>query len=186
MKKYIAIIFISLFLIGCGNKTVDIEGEAVTYDELQDKIKTAETELKDLGENLQTTQQELNDNKEEFEELTKLSEKRGELEKEVTSLDNEIKTKQKELVSVTAEVEKSEKETIEVGAGHFVFGEDVPAGRYEAFPAGQSSKITVKDFSGEVRVNEVIGAEDSPSYVFEALDDYTLELNGAVELVPLK
>ncbi len=161
MKKYILIAFLGLFLLGCGNETVDIEGEAVTYDELQEKIKTAEGKLENLEKDLESVEKQINDYRDELKENT-----------------------QEE--STAAEVEVKDEDPIEVGAGHFVFGEDVPTGRYEAFPVDKSSKITVVDLLDEVRVNTVIGTDDSPSYVFTALHGYKLELSGAVELVPLE
>jgi len=165
MKKYILIAFLGIFLLGCGNETVDIEGEAVTYDDLQEKIKTAEEKLESLEKDLESVEKQINDNRDELGETTE-------------------ENKQKK--STAAEVEVKDEDPIEVGAGHFVFGEDVPTGRYEAFPIGNSSKITVVDLLDDTRVNTVIGTDDSPSFVFTALHGYKLELSGAVELVPLE
>ncbi|SET84261.1 hypothetical protein SAMN05216389_1381, partial [Oceanobacillus limi] len=60
MKKIILVILL-LVLVACSEETVNLEGEAVNYEELQGKVEDKESELKQLDQKIESANSELND-----------------------------------------------------------------------------------------------------------------------------
>jgi len=204
MRKYLLLMIVIIFT-AC-SQSVDLEGSVVTYEELSEKIAEKEDDLDKASRKLEEKEKELADIQKELEESeSKISLNKATLEKLETLAANEkemnenveksesklkelkskIKEKEKELEDITEVVRKTGDEPISLGAGHFVVGEDIPSGRYEAFPDGRGSNFVVYDSSGRLSVNTILGGR-VPSYVFTAGDGYEIENNAPAKLVPIE
>jgi|SRR5690625_277634 len=186
MKKIVMLILAALILSACGGESIDIEGDKVTYEELQDKIKDAEKEFSDIS-------QELIDKKDHYKELKKLDSKQDKLidsvvdyEKEITSVEKELEEKQKELDEIEGKITKVKDEPIKINPGVYYFGEDIKEGRY---------KLTNQDgyngnvfFRGDDNFGETFGQGEYSieEYTFYADEGDEIEATIPILLYPVE
>ncbi|HET7579787.1 MAG TPA: hypothetical protein VFK33_10935 [Bacillales bacterium] len=198
------VVFIASYNSGYANgkaaMKAKIDGKMVTYNGLLDKINSAKktlinTKVK-IGEKegkLSHVSSELDTNKAKFDRLTKLADQKDQLTKKVNGLKSQVSTlngkindKQAELSKLKGGVQKAKGAPIELGAGRFVVGKDVPAGRYKVTPRGEGSNFITFDTSGSPDVNTILGAYGAPSYVFVVGDGYIIQSEAPVTLTPVK
>jgi peptidoglycan hydrolase CwlO-like protein len=213
--RYLSIFgLIALFLSGfifskisdSQSNTTKINGEKVTYNQLQKKVEALKndktnlesdveeqtTKLSDLKSqhkdvmdaiaNLDKTKQQVSDNQDK---LAEVKSNIDDANSELKSVDSKISTAKSELSTVNGQVIAAKSAPKTLTAGRYVVGKDVPEGRYKAVPQGSGSNFFVYD-SGDPVVNTILGSDGEPSYVFEATDGEEIQTESTVKLIPIK
>ena len=185
MKKIMFVLVAILLLAGCGKK-VDIDGEKISYEELQRSIEEKQKELDDISK-------DLNENKEYYDELQQIENEREELMQaaleykgEIVSLETEIEEKQDELNKINGEIAKVIDEPIKVNPGTFYFGDDIEEGRYKVTNQdGQRGNIY---FRGGEGFAETFGKGEYSieEYTFNAYDGEEIQFDIPALLYPVE
>jgi len=210
LKKLLFIaVLILLFLAACSEETVKIDGEATNYEDLQVKIKEAEKELggmekeltatnsdlEDINEQVKAAKGKLESNQTKFDKLQELAKNREQIKTDVDKATTTLKTLKtnidkatEKLQTVSGKVTKAEGAPIELGAGHFVIGEDLKPGRYKVTPTGGSGNFFVRSDDYNRDVGVTLGNYDGaqPSYVFEAVSGDKIEIGTSAKFTPVK
>lgn len=198
MRKYLLLLVAFLLLVGCSEETVDIEGESLNYEELQEKIEKSNKELEDVESKISTSNEELVDikselksNEDEFSELKYLANNKDEITEEV----REFEKKKEELESVIEELEdrleylegeivRVESEPIKVNPGVYHFGSDIEVGRYKiTAQEGQRGNVF---FDGNTYFGETFGGGEYAieEYTFYAENGDQIEASIPIYLYP--
>lgn len=199
----VGLLFIGvIYGIGNSSATLELNGDKVTYDELQGKladveanIETKEKEFSTLDEKFKERENEVNevlalvDEKEEV--STKVDGVKGELtdtEKKLKSVSEELGEKKNELEKVESAIVKKKEEPTQLLSGVYIVGIDVSEGRYQVTNVGRGSNFFVYDSSGSGKVNTILGDSrvGSGDYIFFANDGDLIETNGEVKLIPVE
>lgn len=196
MKKVcmISVLFLlTVFtLAGCKDATAEVEGEALNYEEVKEKVKEAEKELDKVNSELDESKGNLKENKDELAELKELRDNRDSMKQEIDEgestlegLNNDIDTAEEELETLNEEIVKVTDEPVKLSAGQWIVGTDIPAARYKA---SGSSNFFVYDSSGSIMVNTILGDSSvgKGDYVFFAEDGYIIESSAAATLTPVE
>ncbi|MGG0188255.1 hypothetical protein [Bacillus rhizoplanae] len=194
------------YSIGANGAKVAIDKEKVTYDEAQKKVEEKENELiytkSKVKEGIEAEQKKLDDKKEEVTETLALVDNKNQLKTEVDNLgkdveakkgeigklDSDIQSKQGELQQLTDGVKAKKEEPKTLGAGEWVVGTDVPAGRYKATATGRGSNFVVYNSSGRPIVNTILGSSSVGvgDYVFSCSNGDKIKTQEAVKLIPVE
>jgi len=198
IKRLIGLIILLVLLVGCSNST-DIDGEKVTFEELQDKISEKEDDLEEVENKIKSSEKDLNriekdlsDNKKKYDDLETLAKNEEDLKSEVKTKEDELeeleetlKETQEKFDTLQGDLVKMEDEPLKVNAGYFYFGSDIEPGRYIVKPqSGNSGNFFVR---GTNRVNIILGNDSErhlEEYTFEASDGDELETGLPIELYP--
>ncbi|WP_257129975.1 hypothetical protein [Bacillus cereus] len=194
------------YSIGATGAKVTIEKEKVTYDELKATIDKKEYELintkSKVRKGIDAEQKKLDAKKEEVKttlalvdnknqltsEIDKLSKDVEAKKGEVGKLDTDINGKKGELQQLTDGVKAKKEEPRTLGAGEYVVGKDIPAGRYKATATGRGSNFFVYNSSGRATVNTILGDSSvgRGDYVFFCDNGNVIKTNEAVKLIPVE
>jgi hypothetical protein len=188
--------------IGQSGAQVTIDKEKVKYDEITSKIKDVKVELdnakydlKDTKSKLAAEQSKLDEKKDKVTEVLALVDKsdkiKSDLSEATVNLDNynkQISNKKAELEKLTSIVKAKKEEPKVLGAGQYIVGKDIPAGRYKATNVGRGSNFFVFDSSGDNVVNAILGdgMVGDGDYVFFCDDGYVIETHAKVKLIPVE
>jgi|GEM_PF-5166236 len=184
MKRVFVLLTVAFFLVACGSKSVDIEGEKVTYDELKEKIKEKEEELDEITI-------DLNKNKNHYEELQEIEEEHQELldgslyyREEITELDEEIEEKEIELNKINGDLVKVKDDPIKINPGTYYFGEDLEEGRYKVtYQDGEHGNIY---FHGDEDFAQTFGNDETKEYTFNANEGEDIKTDIQALLYPIE
>ncbi|MFP7477702.1 hypothetical protein [Terribacillus saccharophilus] len=105
------------------------------------------------------------------------------------TLQNKVNDAEENLLTLRGEMKKAEDEPIGLEGGvDYRAGQDLPANSYQVVPKeGAKSRVIVKAYSGNVKVDIVIEAEgDVPSFVLKLESMDTIEVDASVDLIPLQ
>jgi len=204
MKRVFIILGVFLFLAGCSD-SVDIDGEKVDYDELQDKIAEKEKELdnikdsiSDAESNLTETESDLSKKKEEFDELISLKGKEEELQskidessQQVDDINEKVQERMDKLESLEDEIEtmegkvvKAKDDPIKLQPGTYYFGTDIEPGRYKVtYQNGQHGNIY---FHGAESFAQTFGNDSTQEYTFTAHVGEDIQFDIAGLLYPVE
>ncbi|SEQ24390.1 Outer membrane efflux protein [Virgibacillus subterraneus] len=203
----VLVLFISMFGIhnvgyskGQDSLTAEINEEALNYEQIQEKVGEAEQILADFNNEIETAESDLKTiedkvakNQDKFDELQKLASNRDELQNEVsvaeselTGLQSDIKVTENKLAKLEGDLVAAKEKPIEVGAGQFVFGEDIKPGRYKVTPIGRGSNFSVWDADGGLVLSTILGDGGVPSYVFVGSSGYKVKNAVPVKLTPVE
>ncbi|WP_096269520.1 membrane lipoprotein lipid attachment site-containing protein [Paucisalibacillus globulus] len=210
MKRILVMIGLLFLLAGCGPETVDVDGEALNYAELMDKVRETESKLSEAEQNLKSVENQITSREvdlknletqyknevEGFEEVAALINDKESIESEISTvetklsiLNNDIKTAEDKLAKLKGDIIKAEGEPTKLGAGHYVVGDDLSPGRYEITPTQGSGNVFIEDSSGNNKVRTILGPNPDhhvPSYVFTAETGDTMELLLPVTFTPVE
>lgn len=102
----------------------------------------------------------------------------------------QLKDTQAKLASATGELQKAEGAPKKLGAGQYVVGKDIQAGRYVAHALGRGSNFFVHDAgSGLAKVNTILGTAGgigTGDYTFFCDDGDIIETHELVQLTAVK
>ncbi|RWS42195.1 hypothetical protein EKA14_17295 [Bacillus mycoides] len=195
------------YSIGASGAKVAIEKEKVTYDELKKQIDEKENELiytkSEVRKGIDEEQKKLDAKKEEVKstlalvdnknqltsEIDKLSKDVEAKKGEVGKLDGDIQAKNSELQKLTEGVKAKQEEPRMLGAGEYIVGKDIPAGRYKATAVGRGSNFVVFDSkSGSATVNTILGNSSvgRGDYTFFAGSGDIIKTAEQVKLIPVE
>jgi predicted RNase H-like nuclease (RuvC/YqgF family) len=201
-----AIVLLITYGIGTSTAKVDLGKEKVTHDDILQRIndkkeelesltqkvgkKESETRAKiiDLENQLTGKEKEVNDSLELVKQKDSISAEIVKLKGDVSNLSETIKAKQKELNSLDTKIKAKKEAPISLGAGTYIVGKDVKAGRYKVVPVGRGSNFFVLDSSGVPTVNTILGNDGFgvPDYVFSTEAGETIESHAPVKLIPVE
>ncbi|MDN4523925.1 hypothetical protein [Fictibacillus fluitans] len=155
-----------------------------TKDQLEDTKGTLETELKNGRAKID---QQLKDTRTKADEkISAIKDEIDDANGKLKDLQSQVKSKKGELASLTGQVQKAKGAPKVLQAGKYTVGKDLPAGRYVATPVGSGSNFVVWDYGGDLEVNTILGSNGTPSYTFEADDEYTIQTEATVRLTPIQ
>ncbi|KXY28408.1 hypothetical protein AT269_08300 [Bacillus cereus] len=195
------------YSIGASGAKVAIEKEQVTYEEAKVKAEEKENELiytkSKVKEGIDAEQKKLDDKKVEVEETLALVANKNQLTSEVDKLgkdvetkkgevgklDGDIQAKNSELQKLTEGVKAKQEEPRMLGAGEYIVGKDIPAGRYKATAVGRGSNFVVFDSkSGSATVNTILGNSSvgRGDYTFFAGSGDIIKTAEQVKLIPVE
>ncbi|MGW5955754.1 hypothetical protein [Bacillus mycoides] len=194
------------YSIGASGAKVTIEKEKVTYDELKATIDKKENELiytkSEVRKGIDEEQKKLDAKKEEVKttlalvdnknqltsEIDKLSKDVEAKKGEVGKLDTDINGKKGELQQLTDGVKAKKEEPRTLGAGEYIVGKDIPAGRYKATATGRGSNFFVYNSSGRATVNTILGNSSvgRGDYTFFTGDGDIIKTEESVKLIPVE
>lgn len=198
-----------LLLVAC-QSSVDIEGEKVTYDELQEKLEELRDDIQEKGSRQEDLKERITKRTTELGELTekhrKDEKKYDELEELATNQkDNEkelaknkkkldevkdsIEKKEKQLESLKGDIAKAKDEPIKVSPGFYYFGTDIDEGRYKlTAQEGQRGNVFVRGENSRGYVGETFGKGEHAieEFTFEASEGDELEATIPIYLYPVE
>lgn len=197
---------VASYSIGANGAKVAIDKEKVTYDEAKKKVEEKENELiytkSKVKEGIDAEQKKLDDKKAEVTETLALVDNKNQLKSEVDNLgkdveakkgeigklDADINSKKAELEKLTTGVKAKSEEPRTLGAGEYVVGKDVPAGRYKATAIGRGSNFVVYSSSGRPTVNTILGDSSVGvgDYVFSCSNGNVIKTAESVKLIPVE
>ncbi|MBP1968160.1 septal ring factor EnvC (AmiA/AmiB activator) [Virgibacillus natechei] len=202
MKKLILLVTALIFLVGCSEATAEVEGEAVNYENLKSMNEEAKEELSELGEqiegaenDLSSIRSELNNEESEFEALIKLAENQEEVEEEVSEAESTLENLQEDIESAEDELEELEGSVVEkkeepttISAGHYIVGEDIPAGRYVAESSGGGGNFSSHNTSDRLNFSTILGDGErrESEYVFWAESGDQLKLGVSINFTEIE
>ena len=128
-----------------------IEGKTNKLESISKEYETAEGLIADIDKNTKTladVEAKLKDTQGVLD--AELSEGRAKIEADLAIVKTGLENKQKELddvnaklASATGQLQKAESEPKTLGAGQYIVGTDVPAGRYTAHATGRGSNSSL-------------------------------------------
>ncbi|MFC3039976.1 hypothetical protein ACFOGI_06900 [Virgibacillus xinjiangensis] len=201
------VVLVLAFVAGQSSAQVLLGEEKVKYTEVEEHITATENTLSEKEEELSALEQEIQDQEglleskqKEVDEANKLIGTIDELKEEketlqgtveekegtIESLDGDISAKEEELAALEEGILNKSGEPIELGAGEYIIGADIPAGRYTATNIGEGSNFFVRDASGYSSVNTILGDDWYGDYTFFGEDGETIETAAPVKLIPVE
>jgi peptidoglycan hydrolase CwlO-like protein len=209
------ILFLIAFNMGNSAAMVELEKEKVSYDELVSRIADRELELTSKNKTLDGLEKDLftkteeltsaekqvdekrdiieeataivNDKENKLNEIKELQSQISSKEAELNQLNSDIKTKETKLASVTGQIQEKEDAPKTLSAGNFMVGNDLPASRYKAVPAGGSGNFVVYSSGGNLKVNTILGGKyGEPEYIFYAEEGDMIELSTSAKFIPVE
>lgn len=213
MRKLVAMIGLTLLLVGCssGPDTVDIDGEALNFAELMDKVRATESDLSEAEQNLKDVENQITSREadlknletkyktevEGFEEVAALIEDKKSIESEISSaetelsiLNKDIETAEGKLEKLNGDIVKASDQPVKLSAGYFYFGEDVEAGRYKlTAQEGHRGNVFIRR-DGSSYVSETFSHKPSEyaitEFVFTGLPGDQIEATIPIYLYPVE
>lgn len=173
-----------------------VDGNLVTYNKLESLTKSEKANYDKLKSNYDKLNSDYTSKSTEFDKALALSNKTDELKQQISdsedklnSLKSDIKGKEGKLSSLTGQIVKAKGSPKTLGAGQYVVGKDIPAGRYKAHALGRGSNFFVYDSDGSPSVNTILGNAGgigSGDYTFFCDDGNIIETDESVQLIPVK
>ncbi|ERI05408.1 hypothetical protein [Aneurinibacillus aneurinilyticus] len=189
----IAIIAIS-YSVGSTTAKTKLNEKTVSYKQIEEETKKKNDELKTITDNLNAI-------KANYEEAKKLVAEKEQIKGDIQiaqrehdstvekmyKASNDLKAKQAELERISNAVIAKQQEPKQLPAGHFIAGKDIQAGRYKVTPVGRGSNYVVRDITGRLKVNTILGNDYGvPEYVVELEDQDTIQAESRVKYTAIE
>lgn len=179
---------------GCSN-TVEVDGAKVTYDDLQAKIESRQSELDEIEGKLNTIKKEFAENDSKYKALEELAREQEEIKREVEAKKATLEETQEiidsvkeELAKLQGEVLNYKDEPIKVNPGFYYFGSDIESGRYKiTAQEGQRGNVFIRS-DGRSYVGETFGDGTDSSikeFTFQSNDGDEIEATIPIYLYPV-
>jgi archaellum component FlaC len=197
----VLVIFFGSFVIGRGvgysqghaDEKAKIDGQMITYDQLVDKIKQVEKEFNDKTDKLNQVRSDFASYENKYNELKDLQSKENDMKTYVSSSQSQLETlkeqindAQSKLATLQGDVVTANGSPIKLGAGHFTVGEDLNAGRYKVEPVSGYGNFIVNGGDIAVTLDSAGDTGTVKSYVFDASDGDTIELDVTAKFTPVE
>jgi hypothetical protein len=154
------------------------------------EVSKAKKEHKDIFDTIANKDKAIADQQKAKQDLDVLNGQLKDIQSKIDQANNDLKSKQDELASVSGQIVKAQGDPKKLGAGQYIVGKDIPAGRYTAHALGSGSNFFVYDgSSGSAKVNTILGNEaglGSGDYTFFCSDNDIIETHESVQLTPVQ
>lgn len=150
-------------------------------EELEEIVLTLESDIGVLEGKNKELEEELNDPK--IQEGLELLENKKDVLSSIESKTKEVDELDAKINQKTEILKKKEEEPIVINAGQYLFGSDIPEGRYIASAIGRGTNFIIYDSNGSLDVNTILSRGD---YTFMAGNGYYLQTEGQVKLTPVE
>jgi len=170
----VAVLFLGQAIGSTGAET-EINGKEASVESLNKEIKTLEAKKQSISK--------------ENKEALDVVKKRDSIEADVKKLDSKYKALQKKVTEkedlldrLTVKMIMTKSKPIVLGAGQYVIGKDIPAGRYRASNVGEGSNFIVTSGEGDLKVNTILGSSGEENYMFFGETGDNLETGSSIKL----
>lgn len=189
-----AVLIILFYFVGSTTAKTALNEKTVSYNQL-------EKEIQKKKEELTTIQKEFDSIKASYEEAKKLVAEKEQIKGDIQiaqrehdstvekmyKVSKDLETKQAELEKVSNAIIAKQQEPKQLPAGHFTVGKDIQAGRYKVTPVGRGSNYVVRDITGRLKVNTILGNDYGvPEYVVELEDQDTIQAESRVKYIAIE
>lgn len=164
-----------------------------TLTDTNNKVDDAISKLTDEKDILSNLQQTYDDTQTKLADVIQMGKDKGKLKSEISDnqsklsdLKSQISSEQSKLQSLKGGIQEAKTAPVTIGAGNFLVGKDIPAGRYKAEPIGEGSNFVVYGSDDSLQVDTILGAGGVPSYVFVASDGDVINSEAPAKLVHVK
>lgn len=195
MKKIVFLLIVVLLALGGCSNTVEVDGAKVTYDELQTKIESRQSELDEIEGKLTAIKTEFAENDSKYKALEALAKEQDEIKQEVETKKAVLEETQEiidsvkeELATLQGEILKYKDEPIKINPGFYYFGSDIESGRYKiTAQEGQRGNVFIRK-DGRSYVGETFGDGTRSSvkeFTFRSIDGDEIEAKIPIYLFPV-